>query len=76
MRADATGHATEPLPASPFAATAALEDGSWRFVSVDGTVYRAASALGALSVIAALPSRAEPVRAASRGGSTPWGRSR
>lgn len=66
MRADATGHATEPFPASPFASTAALEDGSWRFVSVDGTVYRAASALGALSVIAALPFRVEPVRAVER----------
>lgn len=67
MRADATGHATEPFPATAFASTAALEDGTWRFVSVDGTVYRAPSALGALSVIAALPFRVEPVRAVERG---------
>lgn len=66
MRADATGHATEPFPASAFAATAALGDGSWRFVSDDGTVYRASSALGALSVTAALPFRVEPVRALER----------
>lgn len=62
MRADADRFAVAPFPATPFVASARLTDGSWRFVTEDGTVYRAASAVGALTVIGALPHRAEPLR--------------
>lgn len=64
MRADEHGFAQGPVPATPFAATARMDDGSWRFVSEDGSLYRAPSATGALSLVDALPFRVEPVAAA------------
>ncbi len=62
MRADANGHAVGPVPATGFAASARMTDGTWRFVTDDGTVYRAPTALGALTVLSALPTRALSLR--------------
>jgi hypothetical protein len=62
VRYDGAAPASPAHPASALVASARLADG-WLFASEDGTLYRAASATGALSVVGALPTRAEPVRA-------------
>lgn len=62
VRYDGASPAAPAHPASALVASARLADG-WLFASEDGTLYRAPSATGALSVIGALPTRAEPVRA-------------
>jgi hypothetical protein len=61
LRADNGRVAAAPYPASALAATAQLADGTWRFASVDGTVYRADDFSGPLAVVAALPFRLDPV---------------
>ncbi|MEZ4410965.1 MAG: hypothetical protein R3A52_31475 [Polyangiales bacterium] len=61
LRADNGRVAAPPYPASAITATALLADGTWRFASSDGTVYRATTFTGPLRVVGALPFRLDPV---------------
>lgn len=61
LRADNGRVASAPQPASAIAATASFADGSWLFASVDGTLYRAPSFTGPLTVLPSLPFRLDPV---------------
>ncbi len=63
LRADNGRVASAPQPASPIAATAQLSDGAWLFASVDGTLYRAPTFTGPLTVLPSLPFRLDPVEA-------------
>jgi hypothetical protein len=61
LRAENGRVAAAPHPATAIAATALLADGTWRFASVDGTLYRAAAFTAPLTVIGALPFRLAPL---------------
>jgi len=49
-----------PWPASPFVAVARGADGAWLFAAEDGTLYRAPTFTGALTVTGAIDGRAAP----------------
>jgi hypothetical protein len=58
LRVEGDRTAPTPWPASAFVACAHLADGTWRFATEDGTLYRADTFTGRLAVVGALGERA------------------
>lgn len=60
VRVEGDRAASPPWPASPFVAVARGAGGAWLFAAEDGTLYRAPTFTGALTVTGAIEGRAAP----------------